>query len=116
MSNRIISLAILITILIPLTISAQITIQNPLGSQNMQLWELIDKIIDLLFYAAAVVAPVIILVAAFKLLTSAGEVEKVQTAKRMIIWAVVGFIVIILSKALVSLLGTMLNVKTPYNP
>lgn len=116
MSNRIISLTILITIFTPLTISAQITIQNPLGSQNMQLWELIDKIIDLLFYAAAVVAPVIILVAAFKLLTSAGEVEKVQTAKRMIIWAVVGFIVIILSKALVSLLGTMLNVKTPYNP
>lgn len=116
MSNRVISLAILITILIPLTISAQITIQNPLGDQDMQLWQLIDKIIDFLFYVAAVIAPIIILVAAFKLLTSAGEVEKVQTAKRMIIWAVVGFVVIILSKALVSLLGTMLDISTPYNP
>jgi len=116
MSNKVISLAILVTIFIPLAISAQITIENPLGSQNMQLWELIDRIIGFLFYTAAVVAPIIIITAAFKLLTSAGDVEKVQTAKKMIIWALVGFIVIILSKALVSLLGDAFGISTPYNP
>ena len=109
MSNKIISLLILTTILVPVTISAQMTIENPLGSQNMELWQLIDKIIDFIFYATAVVVPIIILIAAFKLLTSAGEVEKIQTAKKMIVWTILGLILILASYSIIVALDKILT-------
>lgn len=115
MSNRVISLAILITILVPLTISAQITIQNPLGSQNMQLWELIDKIINLIFTLSLLIVPIVILIAAFFFITSMGDIEKVTKAKKMLLWALIGFIVILAAKGLIALLGTVFGINTQYN-
>lgn len=111
MRKRVISLAILITILIPLTISAQITIQNPLGDQNMQLWELIDRIIDLIFTLSLLIVPIMILIAAFYFVTSMGDMEKVLKAKKMILWTLIGFIVIISAKGLIVLLQTVFSVN-----
>lgn len=107
-------LLLLIAILAPLTTEAiTVEIENPLAAKNF--WDLIDKLIDFIFYLAIPIAAIMITVAGFRFVTAAGDPEKIQTAKKMILWVLIGLLIVISAKGLIMLFGEIFGVETPYN-
>jgi hypothetical protein len=91
----------------PVFIKAQV-ITNPLEADTIE--ELIEDIIDLLFYIGLAITPIMIVIAAYYFLTSAGDPSKVQIAKRIIFWTVVGMLIILLAKGVISVVRQILSV------
>jgi len=110
--SKLIFFLLLISFLIPLTVQGQgVTIENPLRAQSF--WDLIDKLIDFIFYLAIAVAPIMFIVAGFYFITAAGDPEKVNTAKKMILWVLIGLLVVFLAKALIVFFGEMFGIQIP---
>ncbi len=51
--------------------------------------------LNIVYFAAGVVAVIVIIISGFFFLTSAGQPEKITTAKKTILYAVVGLVVVI---------------------
>jgi len=102
----------LISFLFPITIEA-VTIDNPLAADSFA--ELIDGIINIIFYLAIAIAPIMFIVAGFYFITAAGEPEKIQTAKKMILWTLIGLLVVMSAKGIIALFGEIFGLETPYN-
>ena len=51
-----------------------------------------------------------IVVGAFLFLTSAGDLQKINRAKSLMIWTVVGFVIVLLAKGLLAMLESILGV------
>lgn len=94
----------------PLLTKAQ-RIPNPLEYETFG--ELINAIIDFIFWVAIVIAPIVIIIAAFYFLTSAGDPEKVRTAKRIILFAFIGLIIILSGRGIVALVMQILEGGPP---
>lgn len=60
------------------------------------------NIINFLLYAAGMLAVIMIIVAGIQMVTSAGDAGAVTKAKRTLIYAVVGLIVVLLALAIVN--------------
>lgn len=103
-------LLLLIAILVPITVEA-VTIDNPLKADTFA--ELIDIIINIIFYLAVGVAPIMIIVAGFYFITAVGDPEKINTAKRIILWTLIGLLIVFLAKGLIVFFGEMFGVKIP---
>lgn len=86
-----------------------IVIPNPLGP-GATFETLLNKIIDFLFWVGMAVAPVMFIVAGFLYVTSAGSPQKVESAKKMMIYAVIGLAVLLLAKGLVEVLKSVIGV------
>jgi len=109
--RKYLSLILLTIIFLPLAVQAQtVTIDNPLGDEDMQLWELLDKIINFIFYVSIPVAAIMIIIAGFRFVTAIGDPEKIQTAKKMILWVTIGLFIIFLAKALIVLFGEIFGI------
>ena len=106
------SLILLIVILTPLTVEA-ITIDNPLAADSFA--ELIDDLINIIFTLALAIAPIMFIVAGFYFITAAGEPEKINMAKKMILWTLIGLLVVMSAKGFIMLFGEIFGVETPYN-
>lgn len=85
-----------------------ITFRNPLGSQTLT--GLINNIINFIFTIAVIVAPILLVVAGVIFMTAAGDPGKVKTARSMMIWTIVGFGIILISKGLVAVLKGILGI------
>ena len=94
-------LSFVLTVLIfsPALVSARIEIPNPIEADTFQ--ELIYNIIDFLFALAIPLATLMIIVSAFYFVTAAGNPEQITTAKNIILWTLIGFLVILMAKGLV---------------
>ncbi len=75
-----------------------IVIMNPVPGTDLA--DIIKNIINFIFTASLFIAPLMIIIAAFVLATAAGDTVKVDTAKKIILWTVVGFLVVLLSKGI----------------
>lgn len=103
-------LFVLIGLILPVICLGQvIKIENPLEAETFE--ELIDSIINFIFSIAIVIAPIMIIVSGFYFVTAAGDPEKIKTAKRIILYTMIGLIIVILAKGLISMLGEVLEVK-----
>jgi len=107
MKKGIISLIILTIIMVPAIAGAvEIKIENPLVGEDgvgpKTVPDLLVKITNFIWKMALAVAPILIIIAGYLFLTSAGDPEKVKTAKNTIVWTFVGLLVIFLSQALVT--------------
>ncbi len=111
--RKYLSLILLIVVLTPLAVEA-VTIDNPLAANSFA--ELIDAIINIIFYLAMLIAPIMIIVAGFYFVTAAGEPEKINIAKKMILWTLIGLLVVMSAKGFIMLFGEIFGVETPYNP
>ncbi len=89
----------LLLFLLPLTAVAQIVIENPISSDTFT--ELIGRIIDFLFVLGMAVAPIMLIIAGFFFVTAQGRPEKIETAKKMILWTLIGLGIIIGAKGLI---------------
>ncbi len=83
---------------------------NPLG-EKASILSIINRLADWLVRLAAIVVPIIIIWGAFLILTSAGQAEKVTAGKKAILYAVLGFIVVLMAKGVVAIVReTLLGV------
>jgi len=98
-------LIFLFSFLIPLS-TAAITFGPPLGYPTFE--ELINSIINFIFWVAMAIAPIMIIIAAFYFLTSAGDPEKVRTAKRIILFTFIGLIIVLSGRGIVALVEQIL--------
>lgn len=109
--SKLLIILLLSSFFLPL-ISEAVTIPNPLEADSFT--ELLNAIIDFIFYLALGIAPIMIIVAGFFFITAQGEPEKIQTAKRIILWVLIGLIVVFCAKGLIKLFGEIFGVKTGY--
>lgn len=91
-----------ILLLAPIAMAYGVTIENPLRANTFE--ELVDSIITFIFNIALVVAPIMIIMAGFIFVTSGGNPRGVQQAKDILIYTVVGFFVIMISRGFITMI------------
>jgi hypothetical protein len=82
-------------------------IDNPLTYSTFS--ELIDHILGFVTMLALILVPLIIVYAAFLYMTSEGDPNKVKQAQSMIFYAIIGLFVVLLSKAIISIIHGVLS-------
>ena len=111
---KFIILLLLVSFLVPLTAEGFVVkIENPLAAKDFQ--ELIDKLINFIFVLAVMIAPIMIIVAGFYFITAAGDPAKIETAKKMILWTLIGLLIVFCAKGLIMLFGKIFELPTPYD-
>jgi len=87
----------------PLTIN----IPNPIETTSTI--ELINRVSNYLLWMAVILGPMVIVAAALIFLTSGGNDRKITTAKKMLLYAVLGLALALVSKGIVSLVKDFLS-------
>lgn len=80
------------------------------------LFEVIQRIYNFLMILGVPICVIIILWGAFTMMTSAGDSTKNENAKKILTWAIVGLVIILLSNGLVGVLGSVIGTKLPEIP
>jgi hypothetical protein len=86
--------------------SSFFNIINPLACNTIP--ECIEKIISFILWIGTAIFPIIIIIAGFLFLTSGGDPEKVRTAKRTIFWAVIGLVIVLLARGIISVIKSVI--------
>jgi len=84
-----------------------IRLPNPLAYDTLE--EFIDALISFIFWVAFALAPLMIIIGAFYLLTSAGNEKRVTTGKNIILYTIIGFVIILFARGLVAVIKTVLG-------
>lgn len=88
---------------------------NPLAGEA-DFGRILNTIINGLLLFAGAVAVLFLIIGGFRYVVSAGNPDQVEGAKKTILYAILGLIIIFIAFVLVQvLLGTVLRVKQPYN-
>jgi len=107
--RKILLLIILLSLTLPAGALADvIEIRDPLGNATFE--QIIDRLIDFIFKIAIVLVPLMIIIGAVMFVTSAGNVARVDQAKRIILWTVVGFAIVLLAKGILALIEQLLGI------
>ncbi len=77
----------------------EIELPNPLNAESLE--EIVSNIVDFLFYLSIILAPLMIIIAGFLFVTAGGNADQIGKAKKIILWACVGFLIILLSKGII---------------
>ena len=90
---------------------------GPLGSvvicpptKYREIGDIIEGLTNWIFYLAVILAPLMIIIGAFMYMTSAGNPEKVKKATALIKWSIIGLVIILAGKAIISLIKYILGV------
>ncbi len=97
--------------LFPLFTNGQVTIENPLKYNTFK--DLVNALINFIFVIGIAVAPIMALIAGFNLLTSGGDPKKIDTAKKILLYTVLGLAIILMAKGLIGVLNNILGVQAP---
>jgi hypothetical protein len=62
---------------------------------------IVERVVNVLFTVLLVAALIVIVIAAFTFVTAAGEPEKVQTARNLIIYAIIGIVVAVAARGVI---------------
>ncbi|MBI2577519.1 MAG: choice-of-anchor D domain-containing protein, partial [Candidatus Wildermuthbacteria bacterium] len=90
--------------------STTIRFKNPLG-EGTTFTGLITKIVEFLITLALIILPIIIVWGGLMFLTAAGEPAKIQKAKQILTYSVIGFVIMLLSRAVIEFVQNLLGVK-----
>ena len=110
--KKTLSILILLSLILPIRVLAVepiVVIENPLEAKSFE--ELLNTIVTFIYWIAIVIAPMMIMIAAFFFLTAGGDPKRVDTARRIILWTVIGLAIILLAKGLSSVLRQIIGVK-----
>lgn len=86
--------------------------QNPIAKFD-SLGTILNLIIPLITVGASLLFLVMILSAAFTILTSGGNSEKIGKAQKNLIFAIIGLIIVIFAYIFVKLIGRVFNISLP---
>lgn len=82
-------------------------LEPPIKAKTFE--ELINNIINFVFWIGVAVAPVMILIAGIMLMTAGGDTVKLGKAKTLILYTVIGFAIILFAKGLIAVLQSILG-------
>lgn len=85
-----------------------VTLPNPLGSQST-LNSVVSIITNFLIYIAAPLTAVMVLVGGFQMIVSGGNPEKISQGRKTLIWAAIGFAVVLLAGSVTSIIKSILS-------
>ena len=85
-----------------------VEIKNPIEHDTFE--DLVDAIVKFVFYIALAIAPIMIIVAGFFFLTSAGDPKKIETAKAVLMYTLVGLAICLMATAIIKLINDVLGV------
>jgi len=109
--NKIILFALFCFLLMPLFAQGNgIGFKNPLEKDDIE--EVIAGIVDWVYKMALIVAPLMITVGAFYLITAAGDPERVNTGKKIITWTIIGIAVVLLATSVKLVMESLLGGST----
>lgn len=86
-----------------------VTILNPLGGNVKTFGDLLGKLIDGLMVISVPIVSGMVLVAGFQMLTAGGNPEKFKKGRDTLIYAAVGFAVVLLAKSVHLIIGSIFN-------
>ena len=86
---------------------ATVPLTNPLGANDFG--EVAVKIIGALTTIAAPIVAVMVLIGGFQILTAAGDPEKFSKGEKTILYAAVGFVVILLAQGVVGIINSIFS-------
>ena len=110
--KQIILISIFTCLIMPVAVAAEgeiIQIQNPLTATSFE--AIVGNGIDFIFKIAIVLAPLMVMIGGFLLLTAGGNISQVGRAKSLLLWAAIGFLVVLLSKGILAIINLILGVK-----
>ncbi len=84
-----------------------ITIINPVGTDSFQV--VVQKVMSALITIATPIVAIMVLVGGFQILTAGGDPEKFGKGKKTILYAVIGYAVIILADGVVLIIKDILG-------
>lgn len=85
---------------------------NPLGTTSIT--GLLKDIIDALtIFIAPPIAVLMIIIGAFQMLSAGGDPEKFKTGKKTILYAAIGFAILLLARLIIGLVQEILGVRQP---
>lgn len=84
-----------------------ICIENPLEAESIE--ELIEAIINFIFWVAVAIAPLMIIIAGFYFVASAGDPGKIRTARDIILYTFIGLLIIFLAKGVIGVIRLVLG-------
>jgi len=94
------------TLLLPCQ-AQDVTISSPIAATSVP--ALVNRITNYAFYIGIILAPLMILVGAFYFMTAAGDPNRVETGKKIIFWTIVGLAIILFSRAIISIIRSILG-------
>jgi hypothetical protein len=86
---------------------AQIRLENPLRTDDPI--ELLGSIVDWLIIAGAPIAVVMVIYGAFQIMTAQGDTEKFTSGRKTIVYAIVGYGIIICAWGIVAVIQSVLE-------
>lgn len=95
-------------LIVPLFIQG-IEFENPIQATSVQ--AVVSAIGNWLYAIAFALVPVMILVGAFYILTAAGNPERVNTGRNIIMWTIIGLGIVIISTGISELIKNLLDVQ-----
>ena len=88
--------------------SLVLALQNPLTYDTFE--ELIERITYFIYKVALVLAPLLIVIGGFYFVTASGDPAKIETGKNIIKYTLIGLLIILLSRGLITLIKQVLGV------
>ena len=85
-----------------------VTFLNPTQTNTFK--DAVDKVINLIFRAAIVIAPLMIVVGGFFIVTATGNAEQINKGKKIILWTIVGFVIVLLARGISDLIEIIIGV------
>ena len=86
-----------------------IRFRNPLCVDSFE--GLLDTLLNFIFWIATALTPVLVLLAAFHFLTAAGSPDKIKKARDILLWTIIGYGVIVLSKGIVAVFKEIFGIS-----
>lgn len=108
MKKRLFVSVSLILILPIVALADIIEIKNPLETEDFE--EVVDNLIDFVFQVATPIVPLMIIIAGFLFVTASGNISQIEQSKKILIWTIVGFGILLLSKGILGLIKDLLQV------
>lgn len=84
-----------------------ITIPNPLGCQDIGC--VLERIASFLLKVAAPILTIMVLWAGFLFLTSAGNPQGIEKARKTLLWAVIGFAIVLINWGFASIVKEIIG-------
>ena len=109
--KKVLFILIGLSLILPVIVSANgvIRIENPLETEDFEV--IIGKIIDFIFKIAIPIVPLMMIYAGFLFVTAGGSTQKIDQAKNIIIWTIVGLAIVLLAKGFLAIIEQLLGLR-----
>ena len=84
-----------------------IRILNPLGVDTFT--EAVEKIAEFIFGISIPITAIVFLAGAYQFMTAAGDPEKLKSARATLLWAAIGFALVLISFSVVTIVRQVLE-------